>query len=82
MIEMYPEDQYTDEELPPYEEPKTESQQKYEAQEQYCKDNKLPMFAFKVCHNCRRDYWKNITLTEAQSELITGCKICGNSFCD
>lgn len=82
MMEMYPEDRFREEDLPPYEETTETSQAKYEAQKKYCNENNLPFFAFEKCHNCRRDYLKAIDMKKAQSELITGCTLCGNSFCD
>lgn len=82
MMEMYPESEYRDEDLPPYECTNNETQQKIQAQKEYCEKAKMPYFALDNCTNCRRNYWERITLKEASTQLITGCKICGNSFCE
>ena len=50
------------------------------AQEKYCKDHKVPMFAPELgyCPHCHSD----IVNEKWAKEHITGCPYCHHSFCD
>lgn len=66
------------------------------AQQRYCKEHNLPMFAPKNgwCYSCGRNIYEpytyrgwesrtyGISVEEAGSRHITGCTICGRTFCD
>jgi predicted nucleic acid-binding Zn-ribbon protein len=52
----------------------------YKKQEEYCKKNKLPLFAPEVCFGCRRNIWDKISEKDSENELITGCPYCGYSY--
>lgn len=57
------------------------------AQEKYCKENQLPLFAPSdgYCPHCRSNIYaglKGYSLRKSMSTLITGCPRCGYSFCD
>lgn len=73
----------------------------YNNQEIFCKENKVPLFAFKTCSHSyswckgREYYGKTQTLGEMLTEMhgerapiiaasthITGCPICGRTWCD
>ena len=62
----------------------------FDNQMSFCKKNKLPQFAYKICPNCKVSLQvsltKYLTLREAEikasSELLTGCNNCGMSWCD
>lgn len=53
-----------------------------EAQLNYCKENSVPHFAPKngFCHKCGASIYKDMTVEEAGSELITSCSSCNASF--
>ena len=55
-----------------------------DAQHEYCEENELPEFAprYGWCSRCGHNIYKLITVEEAGKQLITGCPICGYSFCD
>ena len=60
-----------------------EYQMKIDAQESYCLNNCCPFFAsLEVCPSCDRKIYDHIELEECQTKLITGCPICGYSFCE
>lgn len=66
------------------------------AQAKYCEDHELPMFAPANgwCGHCGRNIFEpytyrrepivtmGITVEEAGSRHITGCPLCGHTFCD
>ena len=52
------------------------------AQEEYCKQHNLPMFASERCPWCHGKVFAHISVGKASSELITGCPVCGYTFCD
>ena len=47
-----------------------------EKQKKYCKENKLPFFAFEKCPNC------GYITTDTDKFHITGCEYCNASWCD
>ena len=60
-----------------------------EAQEKYCNDNELPLFAPRngVCWSCDKNIYNthkdnHIDLKQASGELVTGCPFCFKSYCD
>lgn len=53
-------------------------QQLYIAQQEFCKKNNLPMFAFSICPKCKQE----IVDSSWTCKHITGCKLCNKSFCD
>ena len=56
---------------------------KIKLQEQYCKEKDAPFFAPKPnCWSCNRNIWDKITITQARTELITGCPYCNRSYVD
>lgn len=59
---------------------RNELEDKYEAQREYCKSKNYPMFAMKKC-SCGHDVFKDYSLNESSSTLITSCKKCHRSFC-
>ena len=58
------------------------SQEKFEAQQRFCKEYELPMFADKKCYSCGRDIWERISYEKASTSLITGCPFCCRSYCE
>ena len=67
-----------------------ESTTVFDNQMLYCERNKLPMFAYKNCPNCKLSLQSIMTKRygslqqaelKASSELFTGCN-CGMSWCD
>ena len=57
---------------------------KIKAQEDYCEKENVLHFAPTdgICYRCDKQIYHDITLDEASNELITGCPICGWSYCD
>lgn len=55
-----------------------------QAQREYCKENKAPLFApeYGSCFRCKKDIYKAISVEEASKSLITGCPHCHYSFVD
>ncbi len=58
------------------------SNQKFQLQQEYCKQNKLPCFASLRCFSCKKDIWEFISEEKAKSTLITGCPCCNRTFVD
>ena len=57
----------------------------YAAQEKYCDDNKLPLFApTRLCYSCRKSIYDSggYTVKYAATHLITRCPFCNSSYCD
>lgn len=57
-------------------------QEAHEAQMKFCEERNLPVFAQPACFNCWGDIYERIGLERAGSEHITGCPLCGKSFCE
>lgn len=57
-----------------------------EAQEQYCRDNKVPHFAPEdgFCWSCGEQIYarRGRGIHYASTELVTGCPHCHRSYCD
>jgi hypothetical protein len=55
-----------------------------EAQEKYCTENNIPLFAPSdgECFDCDKQIYNKITLEEAGSKHITGCPYCAYSYCE
>jgi hypothetical protein len=51
----------------------------YQYQEEYCKNNKLPLFAPEICFICKNKFG-DIIEEKSKKELITHCPICNKSF--
>ena len=53
-------------------------------QDLYCDRNNKPHFAPHdgICFSCHQQIYEMIPWTEAASKLVTGCPVCGRSFCD
>ena len=58
------------------------SKENLEAQEKFCSENKLPLFASETCWHCGCKVFECIDLQKASNELITGCPNCSTSFCE
>jgi hypothetical protein len=58
--------------------------QKIQAQDRYCKKEKLPHFApyDGLCYACKRQIYDRYTLDYCKNALITGCPYCQWSYCD
>lgn len=52
----------------------------------YCMRNKVPQFAPEngICYRCKQDIYGpgGYTADKAGKILITGCPLCGRTFCD
>ena len=68
-------------------------QKAHEAQNKYCDENDLPIFApfSGMCYRCSRNIYlpfqkgdvvTGISVDSAGRRLIAGCPHCGYSFCD
>ena len=59
-------------------------QSKINAQENFCKKNKVPNFTSSdgICFSCKKQIFNSITKEKAETEHITGCPFCCRSFCD
>ena len=55
-----------------------------DAQRQYCKEHKYPMFAPNdgFCFSCGKQIYTRINSEYAGKEHITGCPHCSRSYCD
>ena len=56
-----------------------------QAQEEFCKENRLPMFIPHdgICFRCGQSIFvKGRTKEQAASDLLTGCPHCHISYCD
>lgn len=53
-----------------------------EAQAKYCKEMNLPHFApyDGICFYCRCQIYEHISVSDADSHLISGCPVCRRSF--
>jgi hypothetical protein len=58
--------------------------EKIAAQNQYQIEKHLPNFAPSdgICYRCRRQIYGRISFEKASTELITGCPLCYQSYCD
>ena len=73
-----------------------DAQESIRAQENYCKENKLPHFAPHDgrCWSCNQQIYaegksrwnggisRGVSVEKAGTELITGCPHCNRSYCD
>ena len=59
-----------------------------EAQEKYCKDNRVPFFAPDKCSGTHyhphpiTNIWEHISVNYAMTNHIISCPLCHKSFCD
>lgn len=61
---------------------KATSMDKYHLQQEYCRENKIPMFAPYTCWKCGKIIWDYISEEKARTEHITGCPCCYKSYCE
>lgn len=58
------------------------SYDKFKLQQEFCKENNLPLFSSQHCFKCRKDIYEYITEVKAKTTLITGCPCCNQTFVD
>ena len=56
---------------------------KFSCQEEFCIRNALPFFAQRIkCENCDEIFWDFITIDFCSETHMTGCPLCGQTWCD
>jgi hypothetical protein len=57
-----------------------ETNNKYEMQQSFCVKTGSPMFAGDKCFSCGGDFWAKVSVREATTQIISGCRLCNKSF--